>query len=78
MAKIIIYLLSIMVGTASGWVVWMINTDPRIGHDERIVLWVLAVVLALFSLWSFVLEAFGDRILKKMYGEFSNRNPWGR
>lgn len=74
----IMYALATIVACGSGWVVWIIYNDPLVGPNDRILLWILAVVLALFSLWTFVTETFGDWILKKMYGEFSNRNPWGR
>lgn len=82
MAKVVsswvMYLLATIVAFGSGWSVWVIYNDPRVGPDDVFMLWLLAIVLALFSLYGFISELWGDRILKAMYGEFSNRNPWGR
>lgn len=55
----------------------VINT-PTFGPLDHIVITVLASMLALCGLLFIVLVIAGNRIMRFLYGKFSNRNSWGR
>lgn len=37
----------------------------------------LAAIFSAFGFYSFIMAFFEPAIMRLMYGEFSNRNPWG-
>lgn len=39
---------------------------------------IISVIMGILGIYMLVLTFFEDWMLRKMYGEFSNRNPWGR
>lgn len=74
----IMIVLGIILAFGCAWAVWIIYNDSRVTPNDAVGLWVLASICGVFSLIAIVGELFGGRILKAMYGDFSNRNPWGR
>lgn len=60
-----------------GWVIHVIRTEvTELG--DLVGLGIVGVLCLIFGVFSFIMTFFEDRLLKFMYGDFSNRNPWGR
>lgn len=58
------------------WAVYVIRTEvTELG--DLIGMGVVGAVCLIFGVFSLVMGFFEKRIMKVMYGEFSNRNPWG-
>lgn len=48
------------------------------GRTDFVGLIIISVIMTIIGCWLLLLTFFEDWMLRKMYGEFSNRNPWGR
>ncbi|EBY9763973.1 hypothetical protein D5W64_12740 [Salmonella enterica subsp. enterica serovar Saintpaul] len=77
MYKVISFVAAIFLLICSGWIGYNLYIDDYSSRTDLVALTIISIVMTITGCWLLFITFFEDWLLRKMYGEFSNRNPWG-
>lgn len=76
--KLFSFVMAVFLLACATGISYCLYTGDYSSRTDFVGLIIISIIMGILGIYMLFLTFFEDWMLRKMYGEFSNRNPWGR